>query len=80
MAWSAKITKIDKFYGAVNLTIQVSQDSPAVSYTTQAGFNTVDDLDRASIIAWIKGEIARISALHNKAATFDADVGVVINP
>lgn len=80
MAWTAKIAKVETFYGAVNLTVTISQDSPAVSYTTQVGFNNTTDLDRARVITWIKGEIARVSALYDKAQTLAADVNVTITP
>jgi len=80
MAWTAKITKIDTFYGAVNLTVQISQDAPAVTYTTQIGFNNIADLDRSKVIAWVKAEIARVSALHAGALSLAPDVGVMITP
>ncbi len=80
MAWTGKITKVDKFYGAVNITVSIIQDSPAVTYTTQIGFNTALEIDWTRIQNWIKAEIARVSAVHAAGLTMDAHVNEVVTP
>lgn len=80
MAWTGKITKVDKFYGAVNVTVTISQDSPAVSYTTSVGFNTALEIDWTRIQNWIKAEIARVSAVHAAGVLMDAHVNEVVTP
>lgn len=81
MAWTGRMTAVNNaLYGAVNITVEIKQDSPALTFTTQVGFNKATELDWVAVEAWIKAEIARVSGLYGAGETLKARINTVVTP